>query len=377
MHVLLTGATGLLGQYLLRDLLQAGTPVAVLIRQQGKKTAQERLASILTYWQRQLGRSLPSPHLLEGDISSEGLGLCSADRAWVVRHCRSVLHNAASLTFVGKDRTQEPWRSNYGGTANVLEFCRSCGLRELHYMSTAYVCGKRQGTILEDELDQEQEFRNDYEHCKCEAEKLVRSADFLHQLTVYRPAVITGDSRTGFTATYHGFYSYLQFAWLARQLSPLDEQGRFYYPIRFTATGDEPRNLVPVDWVSAVTAHVFSNAAHHGKTYHLTPVHPISVRDLHDHFARYFQVQGTTFIGGQPLPFEAMNEYEKMFYGYVARYEGYWGCEPHFDCRHTQAAAPHLPCPQLDNQCVHRLIEFAVQDRFGKRRNGKRETSSV
>ena len=35
-YLLLTGATGLVGQYLLRDLLLEGMPVAVLIRSQGQ-----------------------------------------------------------------------------------------------------------------------------------------------------------------------------------------------------------------------------------------------------------------------------------------------------------------------------------------------------
>ena len=48
MHILLTGATGLVGQYLWRDLLLEGQDVAVVIRSQGRKTAQERLASVLT-----------------------------------------------------------------------------------------------------------------------------------------------------------------------------------------------------------------------------------------------------------------------------------------------------------------------------------------
>lgn len=371
--LLLTGATGLVGQYLLRDLLLAGQPVAVLVRGKGKKSADRRIEDILGHWERELGRSLPAPVVLAGDVSSDDLGLSPADRAWIKGHCRGVLHNAASLTFIGKSRDDEPWKSNFTGTANVLEFCRATGLRELHYMSTAYVCGKRTGTIYESELAVGQQFRNDYEECKLEAERLVRQADWLDRLTVYRPAVITGDSRTGYTATYHGVYSYIQFIWLVVQLLTRDPDGRLYYPLRLTITGGERRNLVPVDWVAGVTSHIVRHPQLHGRTYHLTPLRPATAGELHEAFAEYFRFYGTSFAGPTPLRAEEMNEYEKMFYSYVARYEEYLTTEPEFDSRNTQAAAPHLPCPHLDAACLHRLIDFAVHDRFGKRRAADRK----
>src|SRR5436305_1979730 len=110
-------------------------------------------------------------------------------------------------------------------------------------MSTAYVCGKRPGTIFESDLEHEAGFRNDYEHCKFEAERLVRAAlapkaspsafsGILAGLTVYRPATIVGDSRTGYTTTYHGLYSYFQFAWMLRQYASRREDGRWLVPLR-------------------------------------------------------------------------------------------------------------------------------------------------
>jgi thioester reductase-like protein len=376
MHVLLTGATGLVGQYLLRNLLREGHDVAVLIRPQGARSAGQRLKDVLGHWERAAGVRLPRPVCLEGDISAAGLGPAREARAWVTAHCPGVLHNAASLTFVGTDRTQEPWRSNYTGTQNVLHFCQETGLRHLHYVSTAYVCGKRTGTILEDELDCGQSFRNDYEQCKFEAEKLVRRASFLDSLTVYRPAVITGDSRTGYTSTYHGFYQYLQFIWLMVQLLPREPDGRIHFPARLTQTGEERRNLVPVDWVSAVITHIFCHPSLHGQTYHLGPTKPVLERDALEVLADYFQFYGPRYVGPVELPPGGMNDYEKMYYSYMSRYEDYWSKEPLFDCRHTLAAAPHLPCPLIDKDCLRRLTDFAIKDRFGKRRERRKQKSA-
>lgn len=367
-HILLTGATGLVGQYLLRDLLLQGTPVAVLLRSRSGESATARLERVLVHWETELGRSLPLPVCLEGDITDAGLGLSGEARRWAADNCARVLHNAASLTFFGKDRDREPWLSNRTGTANVLDFCRQAGVREFHYVSTAYVCGARMDLVREEELDCGQGFRNDYEASKFEAEKLVRAAACLDSLTVYRPGVVVGDSVTGYTATYHGLYSYLQFAWILRQYATLEEDGRWHAPIRLNLTGNECRNLVPVDWVSAVIAHLAPRAEHHGRTYHLTPQRPITAGQIEEAMASRFNYYGPVFAGPDALAGGDASDLEKTFYEYVARYQPYWAQEPAFDCTNTRAAAPHLPCPPTEVPLVQRLIDFAVQDQWGKRR---------
>ena len=74
-HILLTGATGLLGRYLLRDLLLADTPVAVLVRRGRRQSAAERVEAMMLSWEAMLDRELPRPHVLEGDLTKPGLGL--------------------------------------------------------------------------------------------------------------------------------------------------------------------------------------------------------------------------------------------------------------------------------------------------------------
>ena len=367
-YLLLTGATGLLGRYLLRDLLARQVPIAVLVRSRGQDSGAMRVEQILARWESQSGRSLSRPVCLEGDITMPGLGLSAEARGWIAEHCCGVLHSAASLTFEGSDRTRDPWLSNLDGTRHVLELCREQGLREMHYVSTAYVCGNREGPVLETELDLGQTFRNDYEESKCQAEKMVRNAEFLNRLTVYRPAIIVGDSQTGYTSTYHGFYPYLQFVWMIRQYATLDEDGRWDASVRLDLNGDEVRNLVPVDWVSAVMTHVLTHREHHGRTYHLAPQHPVTARELETAMASMFNYYGTSFVGPEGLKHVELNELETAFYQYVERYSPYWRQEPIFDCVNTRRAAPHLGCPRFDRGLLCRLIEYAVNDRWGRRK---------
>lgn len=365
-HILLTGATGLLGQYLLRDLQLAGARLAVLIRAQDKQPASRRLGKVLEHWNQQLKQPLPRPMCLEGDIACDGLGLTREARDWVARHCHTVLHNAASLLFVRSDRADEPWRSNLTGCENLLRFCRQTGIRRFQHVSTAYVCGQRRGTVYEHELDCGQGFRNDYEHSKCEAEKRLHAADFLESLTIYRPALIVGDSQTGYTSTYHGLYSYLRAVPLVTQFEKPQADGRYYIPVRLKWTGGEPRNMVPVDWVSATITHLALARQWHGRTYHLTPDVPLSVADCEQFIAEYFNYHGPYFAGPDAFKTGAMTEHEKAFYEHVSTYEAYWECEVNFDNRNTREAAPHLPCPVIDKACLHRLIDFAMNDNWGK-----------
>ncbi|MCG8648973.1 MAG: SDR family oxidoreductase, partial [Pirellulales bacterium] len=188
----LTGATGLLGRYLLRDLLAAGTKVAVLVRASRRESARQRVESIMEMWESESGLTFPRPVCLEGNICDENLGLSDDSLEWVAENCSTMMHSAASLSF-RTNSEDEPYRSNVGGTRHVLEVCHNTGIQNMHYVSTAYVCGLRDDLVRENELDLGQCFRNDYEETKLEAEQLVRGAGFLRQTTVYRPAVISGD----------------------------------------------------------------------------------------------------------------------------------------------------------------------------------------
>lgn len=86
-YALVTGATGLLGRYLMRDLLLADARLAVLVRPSRKASARHRVENVMCYWDRELGRTLPRPVVLEGEITEPDLGLDARDIRWVAEHC--------------------------------------------------------------------------------------------------------------------------------------------------------------------------------------------------------------------------------------------------------------------------------------------------
>jgi len=369
-YVLLTGATGLLGCYLLRDLLLGGRRVAVVVRPSKKASAEDRVEATMQRWEGLEKRPLPRPVVFEGDVGDDLLGLDATSRDWIATNCGSILHNAALLNF-HETSDGEPWKTNVGGTKNVLALCRQVRIRDLHYVSTAYVCGVREGTVYEDELDVGQGFRNDYERSKFQAEELVREDPYLDSLTVYRPAVISGDSVNGYTNTYHGIYLYLRLMCMLVPQQELDEHGRRYTPIRVPMTGEEKRNVFPVDWVSRVLARLFQTPAAHGRTYHLSPERCLTPREGIEAAYEYFNSTGLQFVGYEPIEPDPSNRFETEILANLAMYEDYESTDPTFDRTNLLEFAADLPCPEIDRAMLRRYMEHGEADRWGKRRDPK------
>jgi thioester reductase-like protein len=362
-HILLTGATGLLGRYLLRDLLLADTSVAVLVRRSRRQSAADRVEAMMLSWEAMLDRELPRPHVLEGDLTKPNLGLDDDELAWVEQNCDSVLHNAASLTFISSDPEGEPWISNVTGTQNVLDVCEKTGIKDFHHVSTSYVCGLRDGDVFENELDEGQEWGNDYERSKVQAETLVRNAKFLSPPTFYRPAIIVGDSKTGFTTSFHGFYATLHLTYTLKKSMNAEMGHDPSKPTRITLDGDECKNFVPVDWVSAVTAHVVTNREFHGQTYHLTPETSVSATEVKKVLDLAIGFEGSVFHGaGKPV--DDPSEIEQLFYEHIRVYNSYWRDDPKFDGTNTRNAAPHLPCPTIDFDMLLMMANKAIEMDF-------------
>jgi thioester reductase-like protein len=365
-YSLLTGASGLLGSYLLRDCLLAGHHMAVLVRPTETQSARERIDGALARWEEQTGRVLPRPMVFEGDLCGPDLNLAESDLRWIANHCHTVIHSAASLTFFGWDRRSEPWLTNVEGTRRVLDLCGRCGVRNFHYVSTAYVCGLRKGPILETELDLGQRTGNDYERSKLEAERLVRGAALPRPPTIYRPSIIIGDSQTGCTSAFHGFYAMVKLAHtLASQVSLRSATAKMVLRA-IKLKGHDRKDCVPVDWVSAVITHLLGRPEHHGKTYHLTATEPTPVslwsRVIQDAVERY-----SPLADPSDAPRRDAKWFRETFVSQSQIYRSYWKDDPLFNRTHTDAAAAQLPCPTVDYDMLLRMARFAICTDFGRR----------
>jgi nucleoside-diphosphate-sugar epimerase len=162
---------------------------------------------------------------------------------------------------------------NVDGTRNVLDFAARCpNLQRFQYVSTCYVSGRYDGVFREEELEKGQSFNNAYEETKYLAEKLVqeRMRGGL-PATIYRPAVVVGDSQTGATQKFDGPYLVMQ--WLMRQprIAVLPVAGR---PEKYRF------NMVPRDFIVRAIDYLSSRDWSEGKVYQLADPEPLTVDEI-------------------------------------------------------------------------------------------------
>ncbi|HOX37671.1 MAG TPA: SDR family oxidoreductase [Candidatus Brocadiia bacterium] len=194
-RIFMTGGAGFLGAGLIGKILRNTRDEVVVLVEPGLSSQFDRLAD-----------SFPEPgfrerlSMAEGDISKPGLGLAAPPEG-----IDTIWHLAAIYRLDVEQSLAE--RVNVTGTANVLDFAEKCpDLKALNYVSTCYVSGKRKGRVLESELDKGQEFNNWYESTKFKAEVLVRKRMDKLPTRIIRPAIVTGDSKTGATVKFDGVY---------------------------------------------------------------------------------------------------------------------------------------------------------------------------
>jgi thioester reductase-like protein len=233
---------------------------------------------------------------------------------------------------------------NVDGTGNVLDLLADCERLERHnYVSTAYVAGDRTGHVYEHELILGQGFKNHYESTKFQAEVWVRHSMERIPTTIYRPAIVVGDSKTGETSKFDGPYYILRTVSRAmRMRSPIPQFGK----------AGAPFNVVPVDFVLDALEAAAADPAAVGETLHLVDPDPVTAQELAKLLSR-------EYAGKEPaykLPPKAVEvslrskSVRKAFHGAPAESVVYMNHPVRFDTRRASdvLARSGLRCPRFE-----------------------------
>ena len=205
--VLLTGVTGQIGSELAPRLQNRGYRILYLIRNSGEKTAQMRLAEVLSNLREGLDIAI------SGNVTLPNAGMSEDDiQAWTWE-VDMIIHCAAGISFMDSE-AEKTRLVNIEGTRNMLRLASYLGCEDFHYVSTAYIAGSA-GTFAEDELDVGQLFLNPYAASKVEAEKLVRGWKG-GKFTVHRLSTVIGDSNDGKVTAFHSYYGFFASFWFAK-----------------------------------------------------------------------------------------------------------------------------------------------------------------
>lgn len=276
--IFLTGFPGFIAGRLVKRLAMEGARFLLLVQTAFMERAREEIKRIAA----ETDSSVDRFHLIEGDITEVDLGLSPMELERARAETTILFHLAAIYDLSVK---REPaMRVNVEGTRNVNQFALTLkNLRRYHYVSTCYVAGLRTGLILESELHHTAGFRNFYEEMKYLAELEVEEMKSRLPVTIHRPSVVCGDSRTGETAKYDGIYYLIQYLRKQPSLLSLVNIGNHKVTL----------NLVPVDFVVEAMAALAVDERALGATLQLADPSPLTTHQLFEEIAKAMAGRGS------------------------------------------------------------------------------------
>ena len=261
MAIFVTGTSGYLGSYVAAALLaEHRDKLNLLVRAKTEQEARERLWAAL-----QLHFDFPEFHdylrtrtrVFCGDLTRERFALPDDEYHALVDSTDSIIHCAASLN---RKSERQCLNVNLRGGLEVLQLARRAqnhhGLRRYSHVSTVAVAGKRRNEVVTEDaaIDWERSDYDPYARTKKFGEYMLHEllADVPH--TIFRPAIVLGDSRRPET-------------------SQFDMVKAFDVLVRLPVLPLRPRDridIVPANYVSKAIVKIHQKATPGHAIYHLS-----------------------------------------------------------------------------------------------------------
>ena len=268
MQYFVTGATGFIGKRLVKKLLERkGSVVHFLIR----PSSESKVADLREFWGVSAARVVP----VFGDLTAKKLGVSADDIKALKGQIDHFYHLAAVYDLEADAESQIA--VNIDGTRNTVELAKAIGAKHFHHVSSIAAAGLYEGVFREDMFDEAENIEHPYFMTKHESEKIVRT-ECKVPWSVYRPALVVGDSRTGEMDKIDGPYYFFKLIQRMRQILPPWmpsvglEGGRI--------------NIVPVDFVVDALDHISHHKRASGQCFHLVDPMGYRVGDVLDILSR-------------------------------------------------------------------------------------------
>ncbi|MBW4490244.1 MAG: amino acid adenylation domain-containing protein [Trichocoleus desertorum ATA4-8-CV12] len=359
-HLLLTGATGFLGAFLLAELLrQTEATLYCLVRAEDESAAQQRLQrSLQTYkiWQEEWRDRIVA---IPGDLAQPDLGLSAVQWQFLAETLDAIYHNGAWVHHA------LPYASlrdaNVVGTETVLRLACQHHTKPVHLISTSSVFAPTEKggvqTIWEQDIPSLETLpHNGYVQTKWVAERQVMNArDRGLPVAIYRPGRISGDSQTGVFNANDFLY---QLIIGCVQLGSAPE-------------GEMPIDFIPVDYVSQAIVHLSLQPTALGQAFHLVTPHPLSAEQLiHKIRSLGYPLQRLPYSEWRSQLLEiAQHQPDHPLYPLIpmfppAKEAASSTATLEFDCRNTLAglAGTSIHCPSISDSLLDTYFAYLIQN---------------
>lgn len=366
-RVLLTGATGFLGAFFLRDLLRQPyvTSVTCLVRAANAADGLRRIQDNLRDYGLWDDAWSPRLRAITGDLSDPWLGQGEAGFEELARWASVIFHLGAHVNYTQPYATHRP--ANVLGTLHVLNLARTARSVQLHYVSSIAAFGPtgfftKTTELAEDApLDphlQSLKYDTGYSQSQWAAEQIVRTAqDRGMPIAIYRPGFIIGDSERGFGN---------EKDFVARLIRGCIQIGAYPRLLQ------QSKEFVMVDYVSSALLTIAGEAANLGSAYHLVPLDKGHSPDLMGLFKLLGEcgfslielpyrewverLEYDRHLNGNPL-LPLLPMLSEPVYGNLTRWEVYQHMPVYRTDNVQRVLAGRVACPVLDVALLKRHLQ--------------------